>query len=174
MSFIVRVICLSHEGLQRVGVKQLCGYLSKSVRASKGNLHCPPIKVTFCRCMDRFPQTTALPLKLACQSWTFSFSVHIRAAELFRQAPISPIWKGRKKCMVLPGRRLYLLFDGGFRLFREPLLVAVTLCHTQKLFLLSLSVSSPRLLPALCQRFDFCQLWPGPFSYLLSFQLCSA
>lgn len=81
-------------------------------------------------------------------------------------------WEG--KCMVLPGRRLYLRFGGGFRLFREPLVVAVTLCHTQRLFLLSLSVSSPRLLPALCQCFDFCQLWPGPFSYLLSLQLCSA
>ena len=53
---------------------------------------------------------------------------------------------------------------------------AVTLCQVQRVFffLLSLSVSSPRLLPALCQGFDFCQLWPGPFSYLLSFQLCSA
>lgn len=50
-------------------------------------------------------------------------------------------------------------------------------CHSlpgsEGFFLLSLSVSSPRLLPALCQGFDFCQLWPGPFSYLLSFQLCS-
>ena len=54
---------------------------------------------------------------------------------------------------------------------------AVTLRQVQRGFffsLLSLSVSSPRLLPALCQGFDFCQLWPGPFSYLLSFQLCSA
>lgn len=51
---------------------------------------------------------------------------------------------------------------------------AVILCYFQKVFsLLSLSVSSPRLLPALCQCFDFCQRWPGPFSYLLSFQLCS-
>lgn len=123
---------------------------------------------------DMSPQTMGSPLNFARQSWTFPFSVHIHAAELFRQAPLSPIWNGREKYMVLPGRRLYLRFGGGFRLFREPVVVAVTLCHTQRLFLLSLSVSSPRLLPALCQCFDFCQLWPGPFSYLLSFQLCSA
>lgn len=48
MSFIVRTILLSDEGLQRVRVKQLCGCSSKSVRLSKGNLHCPPIK-HFCR-----------------------------------------------------------------------------------------------------------------------------
>lgn len=55
---------------------------------------------------DVSPQTTGLPLNFARQSWMFPFQVHIRAAELFRQAPISPIWNGREKCMVLPGRKL--------------------------------------------------------------------
>ena len=83
-------------------------------------------------------------------------------------------WAAR--ALVLPAGRFLLPCGGDRVLFWESLEALSLSARFRGVFfsLLSLSVSSPRLLPALCQGFDFCQLWPGPFSYLLSFQLCSA
>lgn len=68
--------------------------LQQKWQSKQRNLHCPPIKLTFFA--DLSPQTIGLPLNFAHQSWMFPFLAHIHAAELFRQAPICPIWNGRE------------------------------------------------------------------------------
>lgn len=93
MSFIGSAKCFSWRFTE--GKKQATLWLLQQKWQSKQrNLHCPPIKLTFFA--DLSPQTIGLPLNFAHQSWMFPFLAHIHAAELFRQAPICPIWNGRE------------------------------------------------------------------------------
>lgn len=89
--FIACAKCLSHEGLQRIRNK--LWLLQQKCQSKQRNLDCPPVKLTFFA--DLSPQTIGLPLNFAHHSWTFPFLAHIHAAELFRRAPISPVWNGR-------------------------------------------------------------------------------
>lgn len=152
----------------------LCLSLQQPPHSLSSSIFFPPLqKDIHCQVNHRpgtfqgtFQSSWAAPLPLLQKPWS-------APAHIFWS------WGGRQKPLVLPAGRLLLPCGGDTVLFREPV-VRLSLSARFRgvfflllFFLLSLSVSSPRLLPALCQGFDFCQLWPGPFSYLLSFQLCS-